>query len=274
MRNERQRTLSGVAHALDVLELLARERRSLALSQIARSLSMSKAGVHRMLATLAARGYVDRHTGGQYGLSIKVWELGCSLPELEIVNIAAPIMERVTRETSDSGFLVTLSGFNAVNLHSVAADQAVRVHVDLGARHPANCTGAGLALLAALTDEELERIVPAKLPASSTATITDHDELRRELSQIRSRGYAINLGGWRIDVGGVAVAIPGPGGRAVAALNVAGPRYRLTRPRLKAMARIVQDAAAEIAARLKSGPGPNSVSGPAKLARMPTRRRA
>jgi IclR family transcriptional regulator, KDG regulon repressor len=269
-----ERLLSGVAHALDVLELLARERKSLGLSQIARELGMSKAGIHRVLATLGARGYVERHPGGQYGLSIKVWELGCSLPDLEIVKTAAPIMERVARETGDSGFLVALSGFSAVNLHSVAADQAVRVHVDLGSRLPANCTGAGLALLATLNDEELERILPIQLPASTPITITDHDELRRELSQIRSRGYAINLGGWRIDVGGVAVAIPGPSGRAVAALNVAGPRYRLTRPRLKAMTRIVQEAAAEIAVRLRSGPGSTYVSEGPKPAKTSIRRRA
>ncbi len=53
------RSLSGVNNALDVLELLARENRQMSLAEIATALSMSKAGAHRVLTTLANRGYVD-----------------------------------------------------------------------------------------------------------------------------------------------------------------------------------------------------------------------
>jgi DNA-binding IclR family transcriptional regulator len=249
-----ERPLSGVSHALDILELLGQTRAAMPLSGIARDLGMSKAGAHRMLSTLAGRGYVDRLPSGQYRLALKAWELGCSVPELEIVKVAAPIMERVAVSTGDSCFLVVLSGFYAINLHSVAPnDQPVRLYVELGSRLPANCTGAGLALLAELDDAELTRILPAQLVASSAETIIDKNRLLRELAQIRARGYAINLGGWRTDVGGIAAAIRESSGKAVAALNVAGPRYRVNRGRLKSMAGTVLQAAREISAKLSSG---------------------
>src|SRR5258708_6639362 len=97
-----ERPLSGVAHALDALELLATSGQALALGDLSRSLDMSKAGAHRLLATLAGRGYAERLTGGRYRLGLRVWELGRSVPELGIVAVAAPLMDELTRNTDES----------------------------------------------------------------------------------------------------------------------------------------------------------------------------
>jgi DNA-binding IclR family transcriptional regulator len=235
---------------MDLLELLARSHCDLGVSEIARALGMSKPGTHRLLATLASRGFVERLAGGRYQLGLRVWELGHAVPELDIVNRAAPFMAALTRRSNESAILGVLSGRETVYLHRTDAEHAVRVHTEIGSRLPAHCTSTGLALLAALSDAELDELLPARLEALTEASVTSHDALRRELAATRARGYAVNVGGWRLDVAGVAAAIAATDGRVAGALCIAAPRYRVTRARLRQLGGIVRDTADRIAADL------------------------
>jgi DNA-binding IclR family transcriptional regulator len=245
-----ERLLTGVGHALDALELLARAGGQLGLAELSRALGMSKPGAHRLLATLVARGYVERRAAGRYRLALRVWELGRGVSELGIVARAAPFMEELTRRTDESAILGVLSGRETVYLYRTETAQPVRVHTEVGSRLPAHCTSTGLALLAALPEVELADLLPAQLEALSGASITSHDALRRELAATRARGYAINVGGWRLDVAGVAAAIHDETGRASGALCIAAPRYRVTRARLRTLGRTARETADRIGVAL------------------------
>lgn len=214
---------------LDVLELLARIRREATLTEIADLLRMSKSGVHGLLRTLVERGFVERAADGNYLLALKTWELGCSVPRIDLSRIASPYMSALVREISEGAILGTMDGWDVVYIQLVESPQPVRVHANLGDRIPAHCTSTGLALLAALSDEEVRERMPAQLDPITSETITQEDRLLRELQRVRVRGYAVNRGGWRFDVGGVAARVPCGDGEPVAALCVAAPRYRMTK---------------------------------------------
>ncbi len=258
-----ERPLSGVAHALVALEQLAAAGQDVPLATLARSLRMSKPGTHRLLATLVAHGYAEHRAGGLYRLGLRAWELGRAVPELGIVAIAAPVMQDLTRKTNESSILGVLSGCETVYLHRVNAGQAVRVHTDVGSRLPAHCTSTGLALLAALPDPDLVAILPATLEAISADSITAHEALRHELARTRARGYAMNFGGWRIDVAGVAATFMDRAGLAAGALCIAVPRYRVTQAKLHALGRQVRAAAGTITATL-AGDGAARQAGDAR----------
>ncbi len=237
--------LSGVGHALDILELLAEERRPLPLAHIAKKLSMSKPGVHRVLATLASRGFVERGEGGTYRLGMRVWEIGSAVQEKSIADIAGPVMQKLARKTGTSVFLVNLSGFSSVQLHQAIGDQVVQVHVVLGQHIPAHCSAGGLALLSCLSTEQLEAVTPSRLKPVTPLSIKDKQELHEELARTRKRGYSINLGGWREDVGGVGVPFKYEGD-AYLALNVSAPIYRLTKKEIPVLAKATRLACEEI----------------------------
>ena len=223
---EANRTRSGLNSGLDVLELLAGQGAPATLTEIARLLGMSKSGVHGVLATLHRRGFVQRGAEGDYRLGLRAWEVGSAAAPMELVRSAAPHMERLSRDLSEGVILGLLDGFDVVYIHLVDSPQPVRVHTSVGDRIRAHCTSTGLALLAALPEERLRAILPARLAKVTEDTITDREELLRELQRTRLRGYAVNRGGWQTEVGGAAVAIPGTD----AALCVAAPRYRVTKP--------------------------------------------
>ncbi|MEO8137396.1 MAG: IclR family transcriptional regulator, partial [Betaproteobacteria bacterium] len=197
--------LAALSHGLDVIEFLAREKRPVPLGAVAAAIGMSKAGIHRILATLCARGFVTRAEGGIYGLGYKAWEIGWAVPGVELVPRAVPVMQRMANVVGDGAILGALdAGFEVVYLHVIESQQAVRVYIDVGSRLPAHVTATGLACLAWLPPERLEAVLPATLPAWTDETTTDRDALLRELRKIRARGYAQTLGTFRTDVGGVA----------------------------------------------------------------------
>jgi IclR family acetate operon transcriptional repressor len=246
------RQLDSLHRALDVLERLAQHRGEISLSDLARGLSMSKAGVYRILTTMSARGYVDKRPRGAYRLGVRAWELGCAVPELRLVTVAAPFMERLTSTTRESSILGMLVGFHVVYLHRIDAFQAaVRVHTDIGTRIPAHATSTGLALLSRLDAGQLEALLPPALEPFTPDTITDPDRLRGEVARTARRGYALTVGTWRAEVAGVAAAILDAEGAPIAAINVSLPRVRSTRRRLAELGETISATAQDISRALR-----------------------
>ena len=240
------KTRSGLDSGLDVLELLARERREMSLTEIARALGMSKSGVHSLLATLLRREFVQRTQRAGYLLGIGAWQVGNAAPGLDIGHIAAPHMMRLAEEISEGVILGRLEGTDVVYLQLVESPQAVRVHASVGDRIPAYCTSTGLALLSSLTNDELRARIPQRLKAMTPATLTSREAVLREVETTRRRGYAINRGGWRYDVGGISVCIRDAAGTILGAICVAVPRYRMTKAWLAAVLSPLEETAAQI----------------------------
>ncbi len=223
------KTRSGLNSGLDVLELLAKQRAGATLTEIATALGMSKSGVHSLLGTLSERGFVERDESGGYYLGLKAWEIGCGVPKIDIGRLSAPHMIQLVRQISEGAILGILDGPDVIYAHLVESPQPVRVHAELGDRIPAHWTSTGLALLSALPNDEVRMLLPTKLQPRTEQTLTDIEQLLRELQRVRTRGYAINRGGWRVDVGGVAAPVLAQDGRPVAAVCVAAPIYRMTK---------------------------------------------
>jgi DNA-binding IclR family transcriptional regulator len=240
---------TSLTRGLAILDLLAETPEWVPLGAIARRLGLSKSGTHGLLATLVRCGHIERDGTGGYRLRESAARLGGGISARRLVDAADPIMRRLVETVKDGAILGVRNGFEVVYVHRVEGSQAVRVHAEIGDRIQAHCTSTGLALLAYQDKAMRERIIPVRLPAFTSETITDRQRLDRELAQIRRRGYAVNRGGWRSDVGGIAVPLI-QGDDPPAGLCVAVPRYRLTRDWIARSAIALKAAAAEIAANL------------------------
>ncbi|MBN8942656.1 MAG: IclR family transcriptional regulator [Rhizobiales bacterium] len=229
-----------------MLECLARRGEPLGLTEIAAALDMSKSSVHELLATLDQRKFVTRLPDQRYVVGIKAWEIGCLATPLELARTAAPHMAALARAVSEGIALAIRDGAEMVCIQLAESPQAVRVHNMVGDRNPAHCVSTGLALLAALTDGEIAKLLPEELQQATPETIGSRVALLEELARIRRRGYAVNRSGWRSDVAGVAVVVRGPDSRAAAALSIATLRDRMTEAWLEQTVPLLRAAAADI----------------------------
>lgn len=238
---------TSLTRGLRVIDLLA-QGSPLGVTEIAQRTGSSKSGVHSLLAALVRAGYADHAPGGAYRLGLKAWEIGRSVPAARLLEVAEPLMGELVACVKEGAVLGVLDGFDVVYVHRVESDQAVRIHAAVGDRIPAHCTSTGLALLAGLDDAQVDHLLPPALPAVTANTLVDRRSLLAELARIRRRGYAINRGGWRIDVGGIAAPIPIglPRLSITAGLCIALPLYRMTRPWIARTAPILVKYAARI----------------------------
>src|SRR4029453_12468982 len=109
------------------------------------------------------------------------------------------------------------------------------------------------AYLAALPPAELEaRLATLKLDRHTAATITDPAALAAGLERVRRRGWAVDAEEVEEGVFCLGAAVRDHQRRAVAAISVAGPAYRV-RAGAERLGPLVAETAAAISRRLGAG---------------------
>ena len=99
----------------------------------------------------------------------------------------------------------------------------MRMSSRVGLRSPLYCTGVGKAILATLPPEEVEDVWNhSSLKKLTSRTVVDLTEMQDQLAEVRANGYAIDDEENEMGVRCVAVAIPGPDGRAESAFSISG----------------------------------------------------
>lgn len=211
-----------LAKGLDVLESLA-DGDEAALGGLARRVGLSEPTLYRLLATLAARGYVEKAARGRYRLTSKLSEVGGrALRRGDLAEVAAPAMRHLTEATREAALLSVRQGDGIVIIAKIECPQPVRVETYVGLRAPLHASAMGKAILGA------DDVLPGALDRFTKATTTARAKLARELAETRRRGWAVNRDEWRDGVSAVAMALHDAAGTAVAALSLTVPSARFT----------------------------------------------
>ncbi|MEA5409776.1 IclR family transcriptional regulator [Haloarculaceae archaeon H-GB2-1] len=143
--------------------------------------------------------------------------------------LAKEKVEELAQETEERAqFLVEEHG-EAVYIHRALGSRAVRTDPGIGKRIPLHATASGKAMLAAMPSEKVSRIIEQTRFAEITdETVTDAEELRQELNEIRERGYAFNREENLDGLHAVGVPVRNPDGGVIGGLSVSGPSHRFT----------------------------------------------
>jgi DNA-binding IclR family transcriptional regulator len=243
-------TLSSVDRALSMVELLSEEGH-LNVTQLAERLGTGKATAFRLAHTLMARGWMVQDPDRRYRLGPGI--LGVAARTQAGRDVRAdlrPVLEALHEKTGETIHLTKLDGRHVVYLEQIISSKPVRSVAMIGGRSPAHCVSPGLAQLAALPDDQLNWVLGAPLQRYTDASMTDPAEVRAELDRVRERGYAVNLGNFRPDVGGVGTAVTDADGYPIAGLSVCVPVYRLKELDTTALGEMLKDAAQDARRRL------------------------
>ncbi len=246
--------LRSVRNALAAVEQLAAAGRPLGVTELGRRIGLPPSSTHRLLATLVATGYAVPVSGtGRYRSGPALVRLGTrAMPPPLLREVARPILVRLADATGETAHLAVLDGLDVVAIDHVAARGRAEDEHLVGSRMPAHATALGLALLAFRPDIA-DAIVGAGLQRLTTETIADAGALGRRLAEVRRRGYATNVRGWRDRTAGVAAPILMPDGRVVGAVGLSGPVERMGRRAvLGSLGPLAGRVGREIAARLAS----------------------
>ena len=142
--------------------------------------------------------------------------------------------------------LVIRDGTDIVYIYK-AESSPMRMSSRVGLRSPLYCTGVGKAILATLPEAEVEEIWRNSRPEKVTGrTMTDLDVLKAQLEMVHRCGYAIDDEENELGIRCVALAIPGPGGRADSAFSISGLAPYMTAERIRRISTLALETRAGI----------------------------
>lgn len=245
------RETDGAKRVVLVLEALGAAPEGLGVSDLARMLGVHRSTTSRLLGTLAANGMVERDAISQrYRLGARMVGLAATaVARMPVVSQARPELEQLSAATSETVNLAIRDGFHVVYVDQVTPVVTVVMASWVGRRSPIHASSSGKVLLAWGDPRSRQRVLRRTLEAITDRTITDPRRLQHTLDETRRRGYASSSG--ELEEGLVTVAAPViVGGRALAAVSISGPAYRLPSRDLPGLGRRVMEAAAAVAHRM------------------------
>lgn len=162
-------------------------------SELANQLDLPKSTVHRHVKTLEELGYVLEEDGG-YRLGLRFLDLGDkSRSQQNLFTIAKPEVDELIEDTDERAQVMVEEHGYGVYIYQTKGERAVKTDSHTGTRVHLHATAVGKAYLAFLPESRVEEIIDTVgLPAITSETITDPDELFAELEKIRERGVAFN----------------------------------------------------------------------------------
>lgn len=234
---------------LDILDTLARSPDGMSLSAIAREVSMPRSSVFRYVSVLEARRYVAREPeSGNYQLGLAFFSFAS--PSLRSLGTAArPVLERLRDTFGETINLGVLDGTRVLYIEVIESMRAVRLSARRGDRDFIHSTSLGKAIGGQLNENEVRRILELEgMPQLTSKTITDPDAYLRVLEDVRSTGFATDMGESEEGACCVAVALNGPTPSIHAAISLSSPAQRFPTDDVLGIVTELREAAREIVA--------------------------
>jgi DNA-binding IclR family transcriptional regulator len=207
-----------------IIDAFDRSEQALTLSDLSHRARLPKSTVHRLAEQLRAMGWLERDPNG-YRVGMRLFELGgLALQRNQLRDTAYPHLYALAAKTGLAVQLGVLDRGEVVYLERLVVD-GYRLPTRLGGRMPAYCTGLGKAMLA-FDDAAALAVMSSRMPRRTDHTITEPEELRCTLDEVRATGIAFDRS--ESYDGLVCVAAPiRNSGRAIGAVSVTGPVKRM-----------------------------------------------
>jgi len=218
--------IKTIINCSNVLNYFIKKNKPVTLTELSEKLNLYPSSVYRILDTL---NYVDKLPDSEsYQLGLKALELGMAkLSQIDIIKEARPFLKELSRKINENVYLGTLFESSVLYQAKVEAFRSIKLDTHLGTRGHFNCTALGKALVAFLPKSEREKIYQnLGFHKSTKNTITSKKQFEKEISKVRSKGFAIDNEENEEDIQCIAAPIRDYSSEVIAAISISGPSYR------------------------------------------------
>lgn len=214
---------------LSLLDLFSVDRRVLSVDEMAKLSSLPKSSVYRFVRVLREKGLLVEHSTGRYRLGYKFLEYANIVrADINITEIARPVMNDLTFEFGETTILNVLSGVHAVCLATSSPNHPIKVSSEEGKIMPLYCGGSSKSILAYQPEDLLDEIIDGgHVKKYTNKTLTEKADILADMKKIQERGFAYSNS--EIDEGIVSYGFPirHSTGEVFASLSVVGPEERM-----------------------------------------------
>jgi DNA-binding IclR family transcriptional regulator len=238
--------------SLTVLDLFLAGDGELSLEEIARLSGMNKSTARRIILSLIECGFLKKQRKrGKYSLGMKFLDYIQAIKKHNpIVGIAEPYLHEISQVTDETVSLALWDGRDVVICRTIYPTHPLRVSANEGTMVGLHFASLGKAILAEIPEEELTMRLGSKLTRYTHNTITDVNDLKKNLILVRNEGVAIDDEEAFLGVRGIASIFRNNEGAMVGAINILGPSIRLTREKIREFVPAVKGCAMKISKAL------------------------
>lgn len=243
----------SVERSLKLLEYIVSKKNGVRVRDVAEFLNVTAPAAFKHLETLVNCGYVfkDPYTH-RYFPSYKLVELGSIvLRNIEVREIAHPLLIELMERTNMTVHFALKDGFEGVYIDKVESARTIPTVSRIGMKMRLYSTGFGKAILAFLSEEELEEYF-SKVPLTKCTpnTITDVEKFKEELEKVRKLGYAVDNEENEYGVKCVGAPVFDYSGKVIGAVSVTAAAGLLNEETIPKIAQEVIKTAREISKKL------------------------
>ena len=184
---------------------------------------------------MQSRNYIEQNKANEnYRLGIRCLELGQTfIHQRGMLKQAKPVLQELAAKTGETSYVSILRGNQVVYLDSVEPATTVRVVSRLGLHMPTHATAAGKGMVAFESEEDIRKRLDPEFQSYTQNTIRTAEDLLRNLSVVREKGYATDLEEFEEGLRCIASPIRDYTRKVIGALSVSGPANRVTDDRIE-----------------------------------------
>lgn len=209
---------------VEILKLASGRPEGITLDEICEKLTLPKTSAYDIVTTLADMEMLRIMRGQKqsYAIGLMAYRIGINyVNHMDFIGLIEPELKAFSKEVGKTVFFGIQSGHDVVYLCKFEPENPIITTATVGAKNPMYCTSLGKAILA-YTDDEGRELVFNKTSflAKTDRTVTSKEKLIKELTDIKSRGFAVDDREVEEHMKCVGAPVFGAGGSVLGAISV------------------------------------------------------
>lgn len=228
--SEGRRELKSVQKALKVLECVVSHPTGISLANISRKTGINRNTAFQILTTLCVSDYLfqDPISKDYFSGAKLLWISTANDTSAHLLQIARPILSRLTQKTQETSHLAVLDGRFVRFLEKEDSPQSLVVVTNLEELVEVQLTSVGKAILSQLPENRVESLIK-QIPYSARTvnSICSVERMREEIALTKSRGYAIDDEESFLGIRCVAAPVFDAQNNVLCAIGISAPAIRM-----------------------------------------------
>ncbi|RQS26448.1 MULTISPECIES: IclR family transcriptional regulator [unclassified Burkholderia] len=244
--------LESVGIVFRLLDELSSARRPMGVTELAQIVEEPKPRVYRHLASLRQLGVVEQDpVSEKYRLGARLVIYGAAASEqFDLRTLADPYLTQIRDATGQTALLSVATNDTALVVATVESKANVCISVKPGNRVQPYCSAQGRIVLAFADEASQQRVMRRKMLPLTPMTMTDPGKLAERLELIRARLYDEADSEVTVGINALCCPIFGMNNVVLGTIGIVGSSGEVVSPADPAQLKPIQQAAAELSARL------------------------
>lgn len=244
--------IQSLERAFEILRLFKKQD-EIGISEIAQSVNLSKSTAFGLVNTLVQVGFLEKDADSKkYRLGMELFEFGTLVEKrMDIKKIAKPYCDMLSQKYGLTIHLAANKNGEVLYIDKYDQPDFFIMYSQIGQTAPMTCTGLGKVMLAFEDENYIQKYILSKpFHIQNEQSIADEETLRKNLAEIKNKGYACDDGEMSDVLKCYAAPIFNRHKKPIAAISISGIKSKVESENTQEIIEDIKNAAKEISLKI------------------------